>query len=450
MPNRSSDLVDQVAASVFTHPARVLDMRAAAAAADWHIPDDVLLKLATKVAPDPSIFQSEGRAPYFWPAEISSGRLDSWFTYMGVSSLKNYAKDADRGVAILPGHDHRTLPYGYSLRGQFFKAEGGDQTSARVVAHSYTVPGLLLAGANTTDVIDGMRAGLIRDVSIGFHGGEYICSICGRDMMADWDCPHWPGMYYAPVEGYDPKTGKPQKANDEKVLCTATIENAGLSEISHVYDGATPGAMVLRAQYGVAAHLIPRDVAAELEQRFRVRLPGVARQFAAVEVQRKGAAERKAGDKMPPEVTEETTNPTERTTPQVAPRADALAPIRAALDAAGIATDKTDIGERVQFLVAEVTRLRPLADDGKAFRKATVDRAVSEGVRAFGAEFKEEVERPVLELLSIAAVERQADAYARIADKGIPAGRKTDEQREPDTTTFALHPVSRPTWAYTG
>lgn len=453
MSNRTSALTDQIAASIFTHPARVLDTHRAAADADWRIADDALLKLARKVATDPSIFDVEGRAPYFWPAEISSGRLDSYYTQMAVSSLKNYAKDSDRGVAILPGHDHRTLPYGYSLRGQYFAPAAGDKESARVVAHSYTVPGLVLAGVNTTDVIDGMRAGLIRDVSIGFHGGAYICSICGRDMMADWDCPHWPGMMYAPVEGYDPKTGKPQKATDDKVLCTATIEDAGLSEISHVYDGATPGAMVLRAQFGVAESLIPREVAQLLEQRYRVRLPGVARSFAAVEVQR-DAASRKAGDTMPPEVTETTPTNTERaapTTPAPTPQVEHLARVRSVLDTAQIATDRTTVEERVQFMVDEIRRLTPLADDGTKLRTKLIADALTEGTRAFGEDFNAESERADLTLLTVDAIRRRLESYQRIAEKTIPAGgRNTTEQREPDTTTGGLIPVGRPQWAFQG
>ena len=312
MANRTNALADQLAGLVFAFPARVESR--AKADADWAIPDDALMKIARRVAPDPSIFEQEGRAPYFWPAEVSNGRLDSWFTRMAKSSLKNYAKDSDRGVAILPGHDHRTLPYGYSLRGQFFEASADDAESARVVTHSYTVPNLVLAGVNTTDVIDGMKAGLIRDVSIGFHGGEYICSICGRDMLTDWDCYHWPGMMYSVTEGYDEKTGKPQKS-EEKVLCTASVENAGLSEISHVYDGATPNAMILRAEFAVAERIIKPEVIEQLEQRYRHRLPQLARSFAGVEIRRAPDGERKAGT-MP---TEETTAATAQTEQRAVP-----------------------------------------------------------------------------------------------------------------------------------
>lgn len=452
MPNRTNALADQVAPLVFAFPARIPDLRAAADA-DWSIPEDALMKLAKKVAPDPTIFASEDRAPYFWPAEISSGRLDSWFTYMAQSSLKNYAKDADRGVAILPGHDHSTLPYGYSLRGQFFKPNDGDAESARVVAHSYTVRGLVLAGVATNDVIDGMRAGLIRDVSIGFHGGEYICSICGRDMMRDWDCWHWPGIEYAVGENsYDPKTGK-KNADAETKLCTATIENAGLSEISHVYDGATPGAMILRAEFAIAERLIKPEAVAALEQRYRHRLPQLARQFAGVEFGRSKADEGK-GDPMPDkETTAPATEPTtERAapTPTPLPTSDPVFAIRQMLDAAGIQQGESDLGARVRFLIAERDRLTPLADIGTQLRAKLIDAALDEGVRAYGNDFKKEDERADLETLSVAAIERRAASYKRIADAAIPGERKTVNGDQPAADAQQTSRVQRPVWAYGG
>lgn len=461
MPETTNQLADQVAGLVFAHPARILDPQARLAAdADWHIPEDQLMKLARKAAPDPSIFEAEGRSPYFSAAEISSGRLDSYFTRMASSSLKNYAKDADRGVAVLPGHDHNALPYGYSLRGQYFEPSKDDPESARVVAHAYMIPGLTIAGYSTSDVIDGIRAGIVRDVSIGFHGGEYICSICGKDMLRDWSCWHWPGMEYSITEGYDPDTGQAQKST-EKILCTATVERAGLSEFSHVYDGATPNAMILRAQFAITERMIKPEVARALEQRYRHRLPQVARLFASVDVQpQPGAAERKAGT-MPPEATSTTPG---NATPQVEPERQAPTPtplptgdpvhaIRAMLDAAQVLPDEQDLGARVRHLVSENARLTPLAADGTTLRAKLIAATLEQGVRAFGAEFKREDAERDLKLLSIADIESRQRVYSQIADKVIPAGRSSTEPEQAPADALAAQPttrVMRPAWAYQG
>ncbi len=458
MPETTTRLADQVAGLVFAHPARILDPHARLAAdADWEIPADQLMKLARKAAPDPSIFEAEGRAPYFSAAEISSGRLDAYFTRMAKTSLKNYAKDADRGVAVLPGHDHAALPYGYSLRGQYFEPAATDPESGRVVAHAYMIPGLMLSGYSTTDVIDGIKAGIIRDVSIGFYGGEYICSICGRDMLRDWDCWHWPGMEYAVGDdGYDPATGKKNKSAETK-LCTADVENAGLSEFSHVYDGATPNAMILRAQFAISEHLIKPETARALEQRYRHRLPQVARLFAGVEVQpQPGAAERKAGA-MPTEPT--STNPTPQPTPERAaptptplPTSDPVFAVRSILDAAQVLPDEQDLAARVRWLVSETARLRPLADDGMSLRTKLIAATCEQGIRALGADFKREAAEADLKLLTIEQIEQRHMLYSQIADKVIPTGRGSKELETPpaDANTHPVARVTRPAWAYQG
>lgn len=457
MPETTNQLADQVSGLVFAHPARILDLHSRLAAdADWEIAADTLMKLARKAAPDPSIFESEGRAPYFSAAEISSGRLDSYFTRMAKSSLKNYAKDADRGVAVLPGHDHNALPYGYSLRGQYFEPSATDPESGRVVAHAYMIPGLTLSGYNTTDVIDGIKAGIIRDVSIGFHGGEYICSICGKDMLRDWSCWHWPGMEYGQVEGYDPKTGQAQKSED-KVLCTATVENAGLSEFSHVYDGATPNAMILRAQFAITERAldIKPEMIATLERRYRCRLPQVTRSFGGVDVQPQ-AAERKAGA-MPPEAT---TNPgqpqvepeRQAPTPTPLPTSDPAFAVRSILDAAQVLPDEQDLVARVRHLVAENARLTPLAKDGTALRTKLIAATCEQGIRALGADFKREAAEADLKLLTIEQIEQRHMLYSQIADKVIPAGRSSNEpeQAPADANQQPTTRLTRPAWAYQG
>src|SRR5215210_6959387 len=101
---------------IYPFPARI-EVRAS---------DTALLDLAKQHARDASVFDRS--APYFWEARISNNRLDSWFTRMQSSSLKNYARDAQEGVPFQDSHktDTQARTLGYSLTGQFHRV--GDDT----------------------------------------------------------------------------------------------------------------------------------------------------------------------------------------------------------------------------------------------------------------------------------------------------------------------------------
>ena len=169
--------------------------------------------------PDEAIFVFE--------AEISNSELDAYFTHMAPSSLQNYAQAAARGVAMLDSHDGGKLPVAYSMAGQF--RQDGDR--AYVVATFYTRHGIRFGGqhsfATTDDLIAAIQAGLVRDVSIGFYGGQHVCDICGRDYYGLWHdpnateyCPHIAGV------SYDVPAGEGIK---RQTICTLTVENASLA-----------------------------------------------------------------------------------------------------------------------------------------------------------------------------------------------------------------------------
>lgn len=236
---------------VFAHPARV----------QGRATNAELLQLASsRGALDDVIFTE--RPPYFWTAEISSNRLDAYYTRMSpATTLRNFASDATEGVSFQNSHGTQALGFGRSLRGQYLAA--GADGVARVEADFYTVPGLRLNTVSTDDLINGIRSGLIKDVSVGFFGGRFVCTICGRDVMRDWDCPHIPGLTYD-AESAASSTG---------TLATATVEDAHLAEVSAVYDGATPGAAILKAVREADAGRIRPQAVRLLEQRYRMRLP---------------------------------------------------------------------------------------------------------------------------------------------------------------------------------
>lgn len=76
-----------------------------------------------------------------------------------------------------------------------------------------------------------IERGYFNEVSVGYSGGEEKCDICGLNiwrMMGDRMCPHWPGEVY------------------DGELCTYTIRDANLREISLVSRGANPEAQILQ------------------------------------------------------------------------------------------------------------------------------------------------------------------------------------------------------------
>jgi phage head maturation protease len=277
-PDRKSlQLREESAPAVCGFPARVFARQAGDAAIT-----DALRSAIDAAALDPSVFQDS--APYFWSARISSDVLDAWYTRMAPSSLKNYAADAEAGVSFQDSHDTWRLPLGRSLTGNFIaKGEGGE-----VFADFFTIRGLKFNDGTypmSDDYINAMRAGIVKDVSIGFIPGEYICSVCQCDML-DWDsdCRHWPGDE---VEIKD-KDGKVIRTE----IVFAWVANARLAEVSAVYNGATPGAMILKAQAAARSGQLRPEQVRLLEQRYRINLPDARRSVAVGKVQEEEMAER--------------------------------------------------------------------------------------------------------------------------------------------------------------
>ena len=232
--------------------------------------DTALLALARERAPDPTVFDVS--PPFFWPAEISNSRLDSYFSRMQPSSLKNYAQDADAGVSFQNSHNSRELGLGYSLKGRYV-GPGGNGI-AKTLAAFYTIPGLKLGQTDTTNFIVGVRSGICRDVSIGFFGGRSVCSICARDMRDYAQCQHWAGEVYPVTDSAGKVTGQ--------VMAEELIEDAHMSEVSCVYDGACPGAAITKARWAAEAGVLLPSYARVLESRYRIKLPGSHRAWPGV------------------------------------------------------------------------------------------------------------------------------------------------------------------------
>ncbi len=219
---------------------------------------------------DLALIQTQARTPltaqqvYIIPSEISSETVDAYYTRMTPWTLAQFAADATTGVSFCDSHQHYQLPMGRSYYGAVtpaVRANGAQVLTTQALA--YMVRGMRLPGGLTSDdVITGIEAGIYQDVSVGFVPVAYWCSICDCNMLTG-DCWHWPGQTYETQSG------------DE--LCTANVD-ARLAEYSLVYDGATPNAMILKAERMIEAGRAParmlRFVEDHTRQRLFARFPG--------------------------------------------------------------------------------------------------------------------------------------------------------------------------------
>lgn len=397
--------------------------------------DEQLLAIARKHAPDPSIF--EQHPPVFLPIRASNNQMDAYFTRMAPSSLKNYAKEAAAGVSFLDSHVSSRLGLGYTLTGDYVE-EGTELAS--VYVNSFVVPGI----EETDKFLHRYRSGSVRDVSIGFYGGTMRCSICNENMFGSpWRCPHWPGAEYE-IEDRNER-GEVTATRTERAF--AWVEDAHLSELSAVYDGATPDAVILKAERQIAEGRMSPQVVRMLNQRYRSLNLGAngARIFVPADLEEKT---------MSQERTQPVPSPAPAPTQGAAPTGDQAAVAaseRAALiaDITGILTEagipEAERADAVAGVRALATRFKSesaMAEIGRKYRTNLIDEAIKEGVRAHGNTFNAEGRRSLLEKLEVADIEQMRDEWRTIGDSVFPRGRQSQDNTEkPETRQVLAVPV---------
>lgn len=368
---------------------------------------------------DPAILTE--RTPFFWSLEATNTLIDSYYTHMTLGTLGNFQADAKAGVAFLPGHRHSDLPFGRSLDAQIETAINPDRT--RLTVDFYTLPGLTLNAVKTDDLIDGIRSGILKDVSIGFTSTEMRCDICGRDMW-DWDCPHVPGMKYE-VKGSD---------NVLRIVqATFAVDDAHLSEVSSVYDGATPRAEILKAEREAAEGRMKPDAVRMFETRYRMKLPEAKRQFTGVTLEGKKLEFEKIVNDV-------------RGVLAVDADADVVnTVVQLKTELEGLRSAKEDLRKAQD----KVTELTPLADDGRAYRSDLVNEALVHGVRAFGEKFAKETYTDVLNRSSLAVIKQLSSDWQAIGDSRFTAGRQSEDKGDkPEAETKQPTGARIPTGAY--
>lgn len=390
-------------------------------------PTDSQRELILPHVVDPSIIDEAELVT--WQVTASNTNLDAYFTRMDPeTSLRNYAQDAADGLAFMDSHHTGGLamgppeqPLGHSFDGRFVGASGAGP--ARVEEQFYAFRGQAPNGSGKLTVdqlIFNMRAGISRDISIGFMPGWYRCSIDGLNWLRDMNCRHWPGFEY-------PKTNAKGEDTGETQLAYLWVMDAHQTEASAVYDGATPGCMVGKARRLAVAGEIRADVVDLLEQRYRVKLPRPSRSFAGAEI----PAPAKEAEPMEFTAEQVAAMRLALTRAGASPDADIPTALATVVDEAVAGRERAAEIERLKPFETEVSGLRALADEGRKYRADEVKRAITEGKRALGEAFAEATYTPLLEAAPLETVQRMADDWKAIGDKQFPGGRLTQDPAEP-------------------
>ncbi len=361
--------------------------------------------------------------------ESSNNNLDYYFTRMSRRTLENFVADAKAGVQFLDSHNNRNLGYGRTFDGRFEIVEGqapsydlrgreGELAFApekeymRAVLSTFTIPGIQFGGgltyASTDDFIRAALAGIAQDISVGLYGGAWICDICGNNYRSYRDCNHYAGFSYG-VEDQ----------GDRQVIATVQIDGARLAEHSAVYDGATPRAMIVKAEEAARAGAIEPVQKQLLEARYKIELPDGRKIFS---VSKPGRNSDKSGLSAAPDAANGGNS------------MDFEQEIRSLLEMDEEATAE-DVIAAVRVALSETAKTRQLAEDGRAYRADLIEDALAEGVRALGETFQLEAYRGILEQSGIEVIKRMRDDWKVVGDVRFAGGRKTADETNGERMT---------------
>ncbi|MES9790698.1 hypothetical protein ABWL24_09530 [Priestia megaterium] len=327
----------------------------------------------------------------------SNDRLDSYFTRMDpVTTLRNYAADLNNGVSLLGNHNIYTAPFGRSYGGQLIQDDTDNANAVR--GDWYILKGVKINGESTDDTIRAIKAGITRDMSVGFSDESYRCGSCGRDLW-DWECPHIPGL-----------------EDEQGRMSFAWIENARLREVSTVYKGATPGAYIDKARAYVQQGELEENKIAKLEQRFQTRF------------------ERKDGAAffMPKREDNKSMNLIEQIRTALQKNEIEKSRVYEILQGEGEKFRQPDdmairneLGE--QATVEGVKQLKVEAEQGRQYTADLIDQAVASRTRAQGAGFNAESYKNMLvRAADLDYIKDEIKAYEEMAGQRFTPGRHTN------------------------
>lgn len=341
---------------------------------------------------------------YSFEGNCSNDSLDSYDTRMDPNTtLRNYERDLKAGVPLLPGHDIHKTPYGRSYDG---KLQIGEQNAVR--GFWYIPRDTVINGENTNDTIRAIKAGVIKDLSVGFGGKDawYRCSSCNRNFWES-DCNHFPGL-----------------EDEEGKRTFAWIVDASLREVSTVYKGAAPGAYIDKArEYANQGQLNEKQIH-RLESVYSIRLDNGKRSFYMPENKKQTKKEVVSMN----ELLEQLREAVRENKIEKARIYDILTEEGEMFRQADDIALRNELGR--EFVKPEsIRQLKKEAQQGRRYLADMVDSAVSARVKAQGDAFNAESYRSMLtHSADIDSIKEEIDAYERQAKMRFSAGRQTEEE----------------------
>lgn len=381
---------------------------------------------------------------YLFPSILSTQAVDAYGTRMAPSTLVRFAQDVANGIPLM--NSHRTggflsdaeLPLGRkfdaAVEGDPIKvgeAAFDDQRGASVMTWNYMLRGVQMSTIPNDDIIRAIDAGTIADESVGFTmnpDGVWTCGICGRNYYS-MDCEHIVFMEYEKTEDF--AGGR----------CFVWVEDANAVEGSLVYAGATPGAMIRKAQK--FADELDIEVLARLEDLYQTRLKDPSRKIDVPGHKRvpAGSADLER---------EESGNPLKEVNYMT------VEEIRALLGELGhsaeeidrmISEHEEDPGEIVRALIVEardrVDELEADADLGREVREEIIEKVIKARIQAQGERFKEthrSAYEATLRSGSLVFIRAELETWETRAAEVLSAGRPARTRTEDEAPTVPAAP----------
>lgn len=321
---------------------------------------------------------------------ISSDAMDSYYTKMDAeTSLRNYANDLKAGTPLMTYHETSQSPIGRSFDSSIDVKEDG-KTVVRGLF--YIVRHTKINGESTDDLIRQIETGTLTEMSVGFGGINlwYKSSYDGKDIF---ESRYYPG-------------DKDENGN----LVYYYIMDATLREVSLVYKGACPDAVVERIRNDLPNMEDAERQIQKYETRFNVRID--------MPKQRS-----KEGKRMN---IEEITRAVEKGDLQ---RGELLKALKVDAITEGQRSILKELGEDAS--IETVRSLKEKAEIGKRAFEEKLDELVKARV-AIGQEFDQEKYKEQMRSMDVDFIEDQTRLFEDIKKAEFKPGRQTQKQNDED------------------
>lgn len=319
---------------------------------------------------------------------ISSDAMDSYYTKMDAeTSLRNYANDLKAGTPLMTYHETSQSPIGRSFDSSIDVKEDG-KTVVRGLF--YIVRHTKINGESTDDLIRQIETGTLTEMSVGFGGINlwYKSSYDGKDIF---ESRYYPG-------------DKDENGN----LVYYYIMDATLREVSLVYKGACPDAVVERIRNDLPNMEDAERQIQKYETRFNVRIDMPKQR--SKEVKRMNI--------------EEITRAVEKGDLQ---RGELLKALKVDAITDGQRSILKELGEDAS--IETVRSLKEKAEIGKRAFEEKLDELVKARV-AIGQEFDQEKYKEQMRSMDVDFIEDQTRLFEDIKKAEFKPGRQTQKQND--------------------